>query len=115
MINPKILHNTKSTSPVSIFDLMNHQEVLEVTLEGDFETLKTDRRNAEGQKVSLKFLDATGKEQLWNIKATLRGHFRRMKCTAMPPLKLNFKKKELKEAGLAKFDGIKRIFSLQNI
>ncbi len=126
-INPTIFNNTRSwisiigiltmcwgqalstTPPTSIFDLMNHQEVLEVTLEGDFETLKTSRRSSEGQKVTLKFADATGKEQLWNIEVTLRGHFRRMRCTEMPPLKLNFKKKELKEAGLAKFDDMKLV------
>ncbi len=98
-----------AATPASIFDLMNHQEVLEVTLEGDFETLKTSRRSAEGQMVSLKFEDAKGNEQLWNVEVTLRGNFRRMRCTAMPPMKLNFKKKELKEAGLAKFDDMKLV------
>ncbi len=98
-----------AANPVSIFDLMNHQEVLEVTLEGDFETLKTSRRSAEGQMVSLKFEDAAGEEQSWNLEVTLRGNFRRMRCTAMPPMKLNFKKKELKEAGLAKFDDMKLV------
>lgn len=98
-----------AANPTSIFDLMNHQEVLEVTLEGDFETLKERRRSAEGQMVSLTFADANGEEQLWNIEITLRGNFRRMRCTAMPPMKLNFKKKELKEAGLAKFDDMKLV------
>ncbi len=98
-----------AANPTSIFDLMNHQEVLEVTLEGDFETLRTSRRSAEGQLVSLKFEDANGAEQLWNIEVTLRGNYRRMRCTGMPPMKLNFKKKKLEEAGLAKFDDMKLV------
>jgi len=98
-----------ATTTPSIFDLMNHQEVLEVTMTGDFETLKTNRRSGDGQIVALYFIDATGQQQTWNTSITLRGNYRRMRCTAMPPMKLNFKKSELKEAGLAKFDDMKLV------
>jgi len=98
-----------ATTPASIFDIMNHQEVLEVSMTGDFETLRTNRRTGEGQVVALAFIDAAGQQQTWNTNITLRGHYRRMRCTEMPPMKLNFKKAELKEAGLAKFDDMKLV------
>jgi len=93
----------------SIFDKMNYQEVVNVTMEGDFSALKNNRRSGDAQEVLLTFKDVEGQEQSWKIKVNLRGHFRRMRCDAMPPLKLNFKKSELKEAGLAKFDDMKLV------
>jgi len=101
--------NAFSNTLPSIFDVMNYQEVLEVTMEGDFTTLRNNRRSGEAQAVTLSFMDATGQEQTWNTKVTLRGHFRRMRCTAMPPMKLNFKKGDLKEVGLSKFDDMKLV------
>ena len=100
---------SNSTTLPSIFDVMNYQEVVEVTLEGDFTTLSNNRRSGEAQAVTVSFVDVAGKAQLWNAKVTLRGHYRRMRCTAMPPMKLNFKKGALKEAGLAKFDDMKLV------
>lgn len=98
-----------ATTTSSIFDLMNYQEVVEVSMTGDFETLRANRRSGEGQIVALSFIDAAGTEQTWNTSITLRGNYRRMRCTAMPPMKLNFKKSELKAAGLAKFDDMKLV------
>lgn len=92
----------------SIFDVMNYQDVLNITLEGDFETIKNDRRSEEAYKAKLTFKDKEKNKQHWKIKLTLRGHYRRMNC-AMPPLKLDFKKSKLEEAGLATFDDLKLV------
>jgi len=98
-----------AASKNSLFDQLSYQEVVAVTIEGDFSTLTNNRRSGEAQKMVLTYTDANGELQTWNTKITLRGHFRRMRCDAMPPLKLNFKKSELKEAGLAKFDDMKLV------
>jgi len=100
--------NLLASNP-SIFDKMNYQEVVEVTMEGDFSALKNNRRSGDAQEMVLTFTDAEGQLQTWNTKVTLRGHFRRMRCDAMPPLKLNFKKSELKDLGLSKFDDMKLV------
>lgn len=97
-----------ATTKQSIFDVMNYQEVLAVTLEADFAAIDTSRRVATGNKGILSFEDATGKEQRWTVDLVSRGNFRRMRCE-MVPLKLNFKKKQLKAAGLAKFDDMKLV------
>ncbi len=104
-----IMIGENAAATPSLFDKLNYQEVVEVTMEGDFNALKNNRRSGEAKVVSFTFEDAIGQLQTWNAKVTLRGHFRRMRCTAMPPLKLNFKKKDLKEAGLAKFDDMKLV------
>jgi len=43
------------------------------------------------------------------MKVSLRGNYRRLNCDGTPPLKLNFKKGELEEAGLSKFDDMKLV------
>ncbi len=92
----------------SIFDVMNFQEVLKVTLEADFASLDTNRRNPDAYKATLSFVDAQAIEQKWAVQLKARGNFRRLKCE-MVPLKIEFKKKELKAAGLAKFDDMKLV------
>lgn len=92
----------------SIFDVMSHEEVLHVTLEADFAHIDTMRRSAEKHKAKLSFQDITGAQQQWDVKLKTRGNYRRMNCT-MPPLKINFKKKDLVAAGLSKFDDFKLV------
>lgn len=93
----------------SIFDLMNYQEVLHLTLETDLSTLRANRQNISSHEAKISFKDVQGNEQRWDLKVELRGAFRRIKCTDVPPLKLNFKKSALKEAGLAKYDDLKLV------
>jgi len=92
----------------SIFEVMNHKEVLSVTLKADFTALDSARRTKEKYPAIFSFEDENGAMQTWNVKLKIRGNFRRMKCE-MAPLKINFKKKELKAAGLAKFDDMKLV------
>ena len=93
----------------SIFDLMHYKEVLDVTLEADFDYLKNNRRDEEYYPAHITFKDEKGKKQAWNIKVKLRGAFRRIHCAEMPPLKLNFKKSDLRAEGLADFDDLKLV------
>ncbi len=103
-----ILSITTTNAQKSIFDVMSHKEVLSVTIEANFSALDSARRTADKHKGTLTFKDETGTEQKWNIKLTTRGNFRRLKCE-MAPLKVGFKKKDLKAAGLAKFDDMKLV------
>lgn len=95
-------------SQKSIFEVMNHKEVLSVTLKADFAALDSARRTKDKYPAIFSFEDENGAMQTWNVKLETRGNFRRMKCE-MAPLKINFKKKELKAAGLAKFDDMKLV------
>ena len=92
----------------SIFDEMSYKEVLTVTLKADFALVDSSRRTNDKNPAVFTFEDENGVNQSWNVKLTTRGNFRRLKCE-MAPLKINFKKKELKAAGLAKFDDMKLV------
>ncbi len=92
----------------SIFDVMSHKEVLTVTLNADFALIDSARRTNDKVPAMLTFEDENGAIQSWEVKLKTRGNFRRMRCE-MAPLKINFKKKELKAAGLAKFDDMKLV------
>lgn len=92
----------------SIFDIMNYKEVLSVTLKADFTAIDSTRRSPEKRKAELSFEDESGEKQTWNVKLITRGNYRRLRCE-MVPLKIEFKKKQLKAAGLAKFDDMKLV------
>ena len=93
----------------SIFDLMNYKEVLQVELETDIENLQDNRRFTDYQAATLRFKDAADEWQQWDLKVRIRGNYRRIHCSEMPPLKLNFKKSTLATAGLSKHDDLKLV------
>jgi len=95
--------------PASIFDEMNYTEVLEMELEVPMENLLSDRRTDNDYGAKLSFKDKNGQLQSWNTKVSLRGKYRRMKCSEMPPLKLKFKKDELRAAGLNTSNDLKMV------
>ncbi len=101
--------SNNNTAPESLLDLMSYQEILEINLETDMVQLIEDRRSEDEVKGNLSFTDSNGRFWSWKIKVGLRGNYRRMNCNGTPPLKLNFKKGELQEAGLSKFDDMKLV------
>lgn len=92
-----------------IFDELSYQEIVEVNLEMNMHEVFGDRKNTKKHPAIFSFSDKKQVTQNWNIKVALRGRFRRAKCENLPPLKLNFKKKDLVAAGLAKFDDMKLV------
>lgn len=102
-------HQDKADTPFSIFDEMNYQEVLKITIEVDLKNLLKDVRSTEDYIAKLKFKDADGKLQEWDMEVALRGKFRRTRCPKMPPLKLKFKKKDLRSMGLSAVNELKLV------
>lgn len=96
-------------TPQSIFDVLQYQELLEVNLEMEVDSVFANRMNAKKHPAIFSFKDKDGMVQDWKIKVELRGKYRRLKCENLPPLKLNFKKADLKEAGLSTFDDLKLV------
>jgi hypothetical protein len=95
---------TGSEDPKSIFDVMNHEEVLDITIETDLDSIRARRKTKEEELATiLSFRDEEGKLQEWEAQLSLRGKFRRMNCD-VPPLKVDFKKSDLEEAGLQPYD-----------
>lgn len=93
----------------SIFDLWNYQEVIDIKLTFNLDKVFNDRRGEEKYPAEISFKDASGTKQDWDLKISTRGNFRRQKCNEIPPLKLNFKKGDLRDAGLTDFDDFKLV------
>jgi len=104
-----IFSNNIDEETQSIFDALTYQDVVEVDLEMDMKKVFENKRNADKHKAVFSFKNINDSNTQWNIKVELRGKFRRMKCENLPPLKLNFKKSELAEAGLSKYDDLKLV------
>ncbi|MFK7808478.1 MAG: hypothetical protein AB8F74_11805 [Saprospiraceae bacterium] len=92
----------------SIFDKMSYTQVLDVTITTDLSKLE-DKRSEKKHRANLTFTDSDGITYDWAIKLAVRGKFRRMRCTEIPPLKIYFDKDDLREAGLTKFDDLKLV------
>ncbi|MFT4662332.1 MAG: hypothetical protein ACI8XB_002622 [Patiriisocius sp.] len=100
--------NLEAQNKKSIFDKMSYTEVLDINITTDLVAI-ADKRNDKKNKATLSFTDADGISHNWDIKVAVRGKFRRMRCTEIPPLKIHFDKDDLREAGLTKFDDLKLV------
>ncbi len=91
-----------------VFDLLTLNDVAEITIEVDLDSLLGDIRRTEYLKGSMEI--KTGKKEYVSIplKVRPRGKFRRMKCN-FPPLKLKFKKDDLAEKGLNEYNEFKLV------
>ena len=97
------------SSQKSIFDVISQQEVVEVNLEMNLDQMLSDRKSEESFDAEFSFKDHNDQLQNWKVKVNIRGKYRRLKCKEMPPLKVNFKKKDLANSGLAPFDDFKLV------
>lgn len=107
VLGPTSLSATSSST--SIFDLLSYQEVIKMDLSFDLNAVRENRRLDSLYKGNLAFSDEMGRPQSWEVKISLRGRFRRMHCQEMPPLRIDFSKKDLAKAGLAPFDDLKLV------
>ncbi len=92
----------------SIFDLINQQEVVEMTLTGEIDSLVNVRKTRDYSHADLSYIDELGMAHSYRIKVKPRGKFRRRVCD-FPPLKIKFSKDELEAAGLSKHNDLKLV------
>lgn len=93
----------------TIFQLLKEEEITELTLEANFDSLfENKKQNIEHEAKILLSLNKDSMQSL-QLKIRPRGVFRRRYCE-IPPLRLNFNKKDLKELGLSEdFDKLKLV------
>jgi len=65
-------------------------------------------RSENDQSAQFSFVDNDGYTHFWEVKVSTRGKFRQSRCD-VPPIKIDFKKKDLRKAGLAEFDKYKLV------
>lgn len=92
----------------SIFESLNFQEVLKVEIETNMDSLLRTKKTEAEVPATFSYKNAQGKTQQWDINLQVRGKFRRRTCE-FPPLKLNFPKKKIKEAGFKEHNDLKLV------
>jgi len=97
-----------ATAGGSIFDLLYTGKDAPVALRLEVPMDSLLNKTRFEQPARAVFTDAEGKVQNWSLDVGIRGKFRRQRCE-FPPLKLNFSKKDLKAAGLEKWDKYKLV------
>lgn len=81
--------------------LFDSEEVLNIRLEGDIETLLNDRGDDPSYHLLKLHVENMGVEESLNLRVRVRGNFRRLKKNCgSPPLKFNFKKHDVSETSL---------------
>jgi len=99
---------TEAPTNKSLFDeLSRHGEGLDIEIETNLDTLFAGK-DEEYQKATMRYKTADKEEKVWTFRIRQRGKFRRRVCD-IPPLKLEFKKEHLLEAGLQPFDDLKLV------
>lgn len=77
------------------------EEVLDIRLEGDIETLLNDRGDDPSYHLLKLHVETVGAEESLDLRVRVRGNFRRLeKNCDSPPLKFNFKKHKVPETSL---------------
>ena len=92
----------------SLFDQFYNDSILNVTLEMDMEELDEKRISDEYGKGIFTYQDTLGLEIAYEIKVRGRGKTRRKLCD-FPPLRLKFRKKDLKKNGLEEYTNYKLV------
>lgn len=102
------LNSYQPHSDQSLLTVMTQQEIVEMTISTELDSLLIKRKKAEYQNADFSFIDERGVAHNFFAKVKPRGKFRRMTCD-FPPLKLKFAKTELEAAGLSGMNELKLV------
>lgn len=102
------MNSYRPHSDQSLLTVMTQQDLVEITIATELDTLLIKRKKAEYQNADFSFLDENGVSHNFIAKVKPRGKFRRMTCD-FPPLKLKFAKTELEAAGLSEMNELKLV------
>lgn len=92
----------------SLMDQLTTADVIEATLVVSLDSIESHRSSNDYFPAHIVFENVMGGVIKHDIKVKTRGKFRRRTCD-MPPLKLDFSKKDLEAAGLLPFDDLKLV------
>ncbi|MAT55935.1 MAG: hypothetical protein CMN32_15790 [Saprospirales bacterium] len=92
----------------SLMDQLTTADVIEAKLIVSLDSIESHRKSNDYFPARIEFDNVMGGVIKYDIKVKTRGKFRRRTCD-MPPLKLDFSKKDLEAAGLLPFDDLKLV------
>ena len=105
---PAVAATDLPDAPNSLFDHIVDSQIQRVRLTVDMAAVQDNRRSVE--KLDAIFHDG---HMAYAVDVSVRGRFRRLKC-AIPPLKLQFKKKVLRSQGLNTHNNFKLVTLCQD-
>jgi len=92
----------------TIFDALYSEQIRKIRLETDLQGILNNRKNEESVNGKFYYWDETGQKIKRSVKIQVRGKTRRRVCD-FPPLRLKFKKKQLKKANLSRRNNLKLV------
>jgi hypothetical protein len=94
--------------------LFRNQDTLPVRIEAPLSTLMRERSDKEYLEGALSYTDASGQEVKLDLRLRARGRYRRQDTTCdLPPIRLNFKKKQVEGTEFAGQDKLKLVTHCQ--
>jgi len=106
-----LLQNTLAAQKdsLTLFQSLYGEEIPHFHIKTNLWQIIRKKAKKENYKGVLTYEDADGNPQEWAIKIRARGNMRNKQCF-LPPLKIDFKKRDLKTAGIkGKFDDLKLV------
>lgn len=92
----------------SFFDAFANDDIVNVTIETNITDLIENRKRDEYLPATMKWKDASGIWNTFEVGVMPRGKFRRRICD-FPPVKIKLSKDELKASGFAKYNKLKLV------
>lgn len=109
LIIPLFVQANPIDTSLSIFQKLVKDSIFHITLEADFDSLFNNKKLTTEQKATLTLVNGDATKHQLSIKVKTRGVYRRRYCD-VPPLRLNFNKKDLDSLGLNNyFDKLKLV------
>lgn len=105
---PSLYSQKKKKPRTSIFEALQHKQIVGVIIETDLDSLINHRNRDTYQKGTFSYTNSKGKVFNHRMKLRPRGKFRRRICD-FPMVKIDFPKKVLKEHGYSKYDDYKLV------
>lgn len=102
-------HAIAQQQGATLFDRLFRQDtILDITIRCDWDSVLAVRKTDTEIDGKLQFAGRNGETDTWDTGVSSRGKFRRRICE-FPPIKLEFSKKDLRQAGLLPFDDLKLV------
>lgn len=98
----------------TLFETLLRDDALEMHIKTDLKTLIKKKAKKEKHVADLTYKNADGSEAKWTIKIRARGNMRNKTCF-LPPLKIDFVKADLTNAGIIEeYDDLKLVVHCKN-
>lgn len=95
--------------------LFEEHATLAISIDAPLDRISDERDSGEYHEGSLRYTDASGNEQQLDVRLRARGRYRRQKNTCeFPPIRLNFKKKQVEDTLFAGQDKLKLVAHCKN-